>query len=189
MKNRRSSALCLALLGASLITGAGLAAPLRAEDKPAPVVKATDPRGVLAVLEQAGYDARPKPRKDEESDTAIEVTTRDGDVSVQFTDCQEAVPDFCETLVLSASWNRNVPMSDSAIAEANQKYKYVSIWRDKDGDPVMQWAILTRDTGIAPTLFLNALQRYLDVVRDYDEVAFEGDDAAAEKTDDAPPTT
>ena len=79
-------------------------------------------------------------------------------------------------------------MSDSAIAEANQKFKYVSVWRNNNGDPVMQWAILTRDTGIAPALFLNALQRYLDIVRDYDEVAFEGD--AVEGTgDDAPPST
>ncbi|PLK24925.1 hypothetical protein C0V72_04095 [Porphyrobacter sp. TH134] len=188
MKKRRNSAMCIALVGASLTIGAGLSPPLHAQDQPLSLVKATDARGVLAVLEQAGYDAKLKPRKDEDSETAIEVTTRDGDVSVQFTDCQDAVPDFCETLVFSTSWNRKAPMPDSAIAEANKKFKYVSVWRDENGDPVMQWAILTRDFGIAPALFLNALQRYLDIVRDYDEVAFEGDEEPAEMAEDASPT-
>lgn len=188
MKSRRSSVLWLAVAGACLATTGGLPAPLSAEDKPAPVVKATDARGLLTLLEQAGYDAKLEPRSDKDDVTSIAVTTRDGDIFINFSDCKEAVPDFCETLVLSSSWDRTTPISDSAITEANQKFRYVSVWRNEKGDPVMQWAILTRDTGIAPALFLNALQRFLDVVRDYDAVAFEGD-APEEKADDAPPST
>lgn len=189
MKKRSSSALCRVLLGVLLTAGAGLSAPLGAQDKPIPVVKATDAPGVLGVLEQAGYDAKLNPPDDEDKETSITVTTQDGDIFVNFTDCQEAVPHFCETLVLSTSWNRTTPMSDSAIADANQQFKYVSVWRNQKGDPVMQWAILTRDTGIAPALFLNALRRYLDIVRDFDEVAFEGDAEPAEKAEDAPLST
>jgi hypothetical protein len=86
--------------------------------------------------------------------------------------------------VLSTSWDRDTPIADSVIAEANRNFKYVSIWRDEEGDPVLQWAILTRDTGIAPPLFLNALQRYLGIVSDFDSIAFEGDEEPA----DAVPT-
>lgn len=147
-----------------------------AQDKPASVVKASDAAGLLAVLKQAGYNAKLEPRKGEDSNTLIEIITRDGSVFVNFSDCDEAIPDLCETLVLSTSWNRETPISDTAIAEANRKFKYVSVFRDEEGDPVMQWAILTGTAGIAPPLFLNALQRYQDVVRDFDDVAFEGDE-------------
>lgn len=147
-----------------------------AQDKPAVVIKASDAPGVLAVLKQAGFKAKLKPRKGDDTNTSIEVATRDGSISVNFSDCDEAIPDLCETLVLSTSWNRKTPISDSAIAEANRKFEYVSVWRDEDGDPVMQWAILTDVAGIAPPLFLNALQRYIDVVRDFDDIAFEGDE-------------
>lgn len=184
MKNRRASTLCLALMAALT----GLNAPALAQDKPAPVVKATDAPGLLTVLREAGYKAKLKPREGEDSTASIEIATRDGEVFVLFTDCEDAVPDFCDTLVLSTSWDRTIPMSDSAIAEANRTYKYVSIWRDEEGNPVVQWAILTRDSGVASPLFLNALQRYLDIVRDFDEVAFE-DDEPEEQPADASPTT
>lgn len=185
MKERRPATLGMTLLCTFFAAGA-VAVPARAQGAPVSIIKATDPSGALSVLEQAGYDAKLNPRKDKDAETAITVTTRNGSVSIQFTDCQEAVPDFCDTLVLSTSWDRTVPMADSAIAEANRKFKYVSIWRDEDGDPVMQWAILTRDTGISSSLFLNALQRYLDIVHDYDDVAFEGDEEPAEEAKDAP---
>jgi hypothetical protein len=189
MKNLGVSMLCRIGLGIELAAaGAGLGTPVLAQDKSAPVVKATDAPGLLAVLKQAGYDAKLNPREGEESSASIAISTRDGEVFVQFSDCDDAVPDFCETLVLSTSWNRTTLMSDNAIAEANCTFKYVSIWRDEDGDPVMQWAILTRDTGLPPPLFLNALQRYLEIVRDFDEIAFEGDEAAG-KVDDALSTT
>lgn len=163
-------------MGMTLASGAVPVSFALAQDKSAPMVKATDAPGLLAVLKQAGYDATYKPRKDEDSKAAIEIITRDGSVYVQFVDCQKAVPDFCETLVFSASWDRSVPIADSVIADSNRNFKYVSIWRDDEGDPVVQWAILTRDTGLSPPLFLNALQRFLDIVSDFDAIAFEGDE-------------
>lgn len=141
------------------------------------MVKATDASGLLKVIKQGGYKAEFASREGDDSSASIEIATRDGTIYVQFSDCEEAVPEFCETLVLSTSWDRNTPIADGVIADANRSYKYVSIWKNAEGDPIMQWAILTGDTGIAPPLFLNALQRYLDVVRDFDEIAFKDDGA------------
>ena len=174
MDRRRGFRYSLALISAVLAVAAG--APVMAQDMPASMVKASDAPGVLAVLKQAGYKAKLEPRKGEDSSTSIEIITRDGSTFVTFSDCDEAIPDLCETLVLSTNWNRKTPISDSAIAEANLKFKYVSVFRDEDGDPVMQWAILTDVAGIAPPLVLTALQRYHNVVRDFDEVVFEGDE-------------
>jgi hypothetical protein len=181
IKNRFGAVQCLAVLAAMSVFEVGGALPLSAQEKPPAAVKATDASGLLAILEAAGYETKLYPRKDEDSPASIELTTRGGYSSIIFSDCKDSVPDFCETLVFSTKWNRDLPISDSAIVDANRKLEYVSVWRNEDGDPVVQWAILTRDIGVSPALFLNALQRYLDVVSEFDEVAFEGDDPV-EKT-------
>jgi len=186
MQKHISSALCLLLGGVSLAASAGLSTPALAQDNPAFGVKATDAPGLLTILRQAGYDAKLKERAGEDESTSIAIPTRGGDSYILFEDCQESVRDFCETLILTTSWDRTTPISDSAIADANSRFKYVSVWRNEDGDPEMQWAILTRDIGIAPPLFLNALQRYLSIVSDFDDVAFEGDEPDEQPADAAP---
>lgn len=174
MKKQWGFVFGLSLVGMPFL--ASVPAPLVAQDKPVPMVRAADAPGLLKVIEQAGYKAKFNPREVSDESASIEIATRSGPVYIQFSDCENAVPDLCETLVLSSSWDRVTPMADSVIADANRSYKYVSIWKDEDGDPIMQWAILTGSAGIAPSLFLNGLQRYLDVVRDFDEVAFDGDE-------------
>ena len=188
MKKHRGSTLCLALIATIPLAAMGMSGPVLAQNEPIAMAKATDAPGLLAILKQAGYDAKFTPLEDEDRAASIEIATQKGNIFVQFSDCEDAVPDFCDTLVLSTSWDRSTPMADSVIAEANRTFRYVSIWRDEDGDPVMQWAILTRDTGVASPLFLNALQRYLSIVRDFDEIAFE-DDETEEDPVDAPDAT
>ncbi len=175
MKLRRLSAACLAL--GALALGPALPAQAQAQGDSAPLVKGTDAKGLLKILREAGYKAKFEEVTEEGTKPSIEIETRDGPVYVIFADCEEAVPDFCETLVLSTSWDRDTPISDKVITESNYNFKYVSIWRDESGDPVMQWAILTRDIGVPQPLFLNALQRYLDIVRDFGEIAFADDEA------------
>ncbi|WP_379921137.1 YbjN domain-containing protein [Erythrobacter sp. R86502] len=163
------------LVSVAALCVAGWAVPIAAQVEPSPQIRATDAEGALMALRQAGYKAEAQPREGDNDTALIEITTRDGAIFVQFSDCDEAVPEYCETLVLSTSWNRNTPMTDDVVAESNRRFKYVSIWKDEEGDPIMQWAILTGDAGIAQLLFLNAVQRYLDVVRDFDTIAFDDD--------------
>ena len=172
------------------------AAPVAAQDKgegqaktpEAPtMVSATDANGVLAAVRAAGFDDVELIPRDGESSTSIRITNEELNSFVLFSDCDEAIPDFCETLVLSTSWNRNVPISDAAIAKANYTNKYVSVWRDEDGDPVMQWAILTRRDGIPSKVFAEALTRYLGIAQNYWDVAFEGDEDEKDDSEKAPP--
>ena len=159
-----------------------LGSPVNAQDEPARTVSAVDRAGVEAALRGAGYDIEMITPEDG-SRSGIHVISGDDSATVFFDDCQEAVPDFCETLVLSTWWDRETPVSDEIVAAANLNHKYVSVFRDNEGDPVMQWAILTRREGIPATVFLNALIRFFDVAREFDAFAFEGDtavDATAE---------
>lgn len=159
----------------------GATGPVQAQESPLPMVKATDSKALLKILREGGYKAKFAEPDEPGESPSIEITMRDGPISVIFSDCDEAVPDFCDTILLSASWDRSLPISDVAVADANSKFKYVSVFRDDAGDPVMQWAILTRDIGVSQPLFLDALSRYLEIVRDFSEVAFEGD----QESDDA----
>ncbi len=140
-------------------------------------IAATQPQGVLAAVVDAGYSATYFPR-DQQGPAAISLEVDGLESFISFADCDEAIPDFCETLVLSTKWDRTVPISDAAIVEANRQHKYVSVWRDDDGDPLLQWAILTRREGIPTPVFLDALGRYLSVAQDFWDVVFEGDEEA-----------
>ncbi len=178
-----------ALTGAALASAlacAPVAAQNEAPGEPAAApstITATQAQDVLAAVKAAGYEATFYDREGEDS-AYIEIDV-DGLVSLIFmADCDEAIPDFCETLVLSTKWDRTVPISDAAIATANQQHKYVSVWRDEDGDPLLQWAILTRREGIPTPVFLDGLERYLSVAQDFWDVAFEGDEEAPTQEDE-----
>ncbi|MDJ0977958.1 MAG: YbjN domain-containing protein [Erythrobacter sp.] len=150
----------------------------RSRAAPATVATAMDAPGLSALLNEAGYESvELLPRESEEDITAILIENDGLRSSILFKDCDEAVPDFCETLVLSTRWDRSTPIPFEAVAKANRDYRYISVWRDDDGDPLAQWAIFTGRDGIPSSVFLGALERYLQVVYDYWDVAFEGDSA------------
>lgn len=163
------AALCPALCFATTPALAQTGAP--------PMVSASDIEGVANTLRAAGYDLETAPR-DGENSARIDIEIAGEYTSVIFYDCDEAVPDFCDTMILSTWWDRETPISDEALSAANRNLPYVSLFRDDDGDPNMQWAILTRREGVPATVFLNALQRFLQVANDFSAIAFEGDEGA-----------
>ncbi|MEP0190786.1 MAG: beta-propeller fold lactonase family protein [Erythrobacter sp.] len=161
------------IFAALALLASGSSAQTLANDAPE-TVSARDAASLVAALTSAGYDAQIQ-RIAETGEIEIEIDV-DGDiVAILFSDCDEAVPEFCDTLVLSSAFARNIPISDAQIRAANRDHKYVSIWRDDEGDSVVQWAILTHDSGIATPLFLEILRRYSSVTDDFAEIAWEGD--------------
>lgn len=156
------------------------------------VVSAADLPGVAEALRGAGYQVETHARSEEGGLARIDIVSGDEIASLIFNDCNDAIPDYCETIVLSTWWDRNTPISDEAVAAANQNLRYVSVFRDQDGDPEMQWAILTRREGVPATVLLDALRRFLEVAREFEAVAFDGDEpvdegaaAAADEAADA----
>ncbi len=153
------------------------AAPLVAQDtavEPPERVSARDADSVLAALVSAGYEAN-LTRDEDTGAPSIDLTLEGGPADVLFADCDTTIQDRCDTLVFSVQYNRNLPISDRAVREANQQYRYVSVWRDEDGDPIVQWALLTEDKGIPTPLFLSALSRYSGIADAFAEVAWDGD--------------
>ncbi|MEE4538983.1 MAG: YbjN domain-containing protein [Erythrobacter sp.] len=165
----------IGLAGSALM----LATPLAAQEPVPATVSAADPAGLHRILLDAGYEATLDLEREPGDLNVVRVNTPDGPTDILATDCDEAVPAFCETLVLSTLWDRTLPMSGDRVAEANRSFRYVSVWIDDDGDPIVQWAILTRADGIPTPIFLDALERYLAIVRDFGDFAFI-DDASDE---------
>lgn len=163
---------------------AALVASVPAAAQEGAMVRATDAKGLMEVLEAAQYEGLEYvPASGDGGFAYITLTSNELTSLIIFQDCDPAVPEFCDTLVLSTSWDRNLPISDAAIAKANSELRYVSVWRDGEGDPYAQWAILTGSDGVAAPLFLDALARYLDVVQDFWGVAFDGDDRKSSVSD------
>lgn len=151
--------------------------PLAAQETPdasTDRVSARKAESVLAVLQGAGYEAELS-RDENDNAPQIRIELSGGPADILFSDCDEAVADRCDTLVFSVSYNRNLPISDRAIREANRNHRYVSVWRSEQGDPYLQWALLTHETGIDRSLFLEALNRFSAVADDFGRVAWNGD--------------
>lgn len=146
----------------------------------APTVSANDTAGLFKVLINAGYDAELIADREPGDGAVISIDVDGNESFVLLSDCDEAVPEFCDTLVLSTAWDRETPMDPARVAEANRGFRYVSVWLDDEGDPYAQWPILTRRDGIAAPLFLNAVQRYLSVIQDMSEFVFVDDNAGEE---------
>lgn len=134
-------------------------------------VSAHSPRNVFVTLKNGGYDAKFVPQKDDTPE--IELTLSSGLVTLLFTDCDEETNRKCDTIILSATWDRKTPAPDSMIVEANSAHRYVSVWRDNEGDPVMQWWILTGKEGVPRKLFLKSIGIFEEVAKDFQEVVFE----------------
>ncbi|MDJ0643531.1 MAG: YbjN domain-containing protein [Erythrobacter sp.] len=168
-----------------LATVAGLcSAPVAAQDAGPASISANRPDALHKILVSAGYDAELIADREPGDGAVISINVEGGESFILLSDCDEAVPDACDTLVLSSAWDRDTPMSPERVAAANREFRYVSVWLDDDGDPYAQWAIVTRLAGIPAPVFLNTLQRYLRVVDDLADFVFEDDEVPGEANAD-----
>lgn len=166
---------CLGALAALAVL---IALPASAQEAEPPSISASKPEVLHKVLREAGYDAELIADREPGDGAAIRLDSEGGGSFILLSDCDEAVPDACDTLVLSSAWDRDTPMSPQRVAAANREFRYVSVWLDDEGDPYAQWAIVTRLEGIPAPVFLNTLQRYLGVVDDLSDFVFADDEEA-----------
>ena len=156
------------------------------ESKALKMVQASKPETVLAALKEAGYeDAQYLPRDEDGGAATIEVKWDEVSFYILIDDCDEAIPDYCQSVVFSFAWDRNTPMSSDAVARANQTFRYITVFLDEDGDPYAQWVVFTGEKGIPQEVFSAALERYLDVVAEFWDFAFEDDGDEGEASDES----
>lgn len=146
---------------------ASLASPAYAQS--AGIVSAGNPAGIVRLLEQQGMAA--KLDKDSYGDPTIEFELSGYKTSLLFYGCDENTHGGCTSVQLRAGFDRDKPWTAAEAIGVTKKYRFVSIWLDDDGDPWVQWDIIT-GSGIPAAVFTEALQQFGDTLVDTAEVVF-----------------
>ncbi len=145
-------------VGALLLGAVMFASPLQAKTPPEQV-SAADPKGIVRAMEFAGYDAELS--TDEDGDPLIKTDFGTGPGFVYFYGCDDETHDECDSVQFVAGLDRARPMPAKMISILVNKYRFVAIALDNEGDPWVTWDILTGD-GMDTRTFVSALRRYTD---------------------------
>lgn len=147
----------------------GWSVPAAAQSAPA-TVSAENPEGVAAALRFAGYPA--KLGKDSAGDPKIDTEFGSYKGSIYFYGCDEKTHKGCDSLQFHVGFDREKPMALKSVNDLVTKYRFASIQLDNEGDPLVQWDIIT-DDGIPSGVFLHAFRRFGEVADTLAETIFE----------------
>ena len=136
-----------------------LAAPALASD--GPTVTAEDPAGIVAALEMAGYEAELV--TDSYGDPLINTEFNGWEARILFYGCDSQTHDGCDSLQLLTGFDRAEPWSGAEVAKIASQFRYASVWLDEEGDPFMQWDIVTAD-GIPTKVFLISIREFSQAI-------------------------
>ncbi|WP_228243713.1 YbjN domain-containing protein [Porphyrobacter sp. GA68] len=142
-----------AALGCALMMSAG---PAWTQGAPG-VISAQDPAGVAAAMRYAGYPA--VITKDALGDPMIETEYAGYKGTVLFYGCDTQTHSGCDALQLSVGLDRSAPLDNAAVSGFMRKQRFASVFLDDEGDPWIQFDIVTLG-GIPAPVFLKALDLY-----------------------------
>lgn len=150
-----------------IIALAALCAPMGAAH--AQSLSASDPAGIVTALKDAGYS--PSLDKDSYGDPIIGFELAGYDTEMMFYGCDEETHDRCDSVQLRAGFDREQPWTATEALKISKAYRFVSIWLDEDGDPWVQWDIVTGQ-GIPAPVFLKAIESFGETLEDTAEMVF-----------------
>lgn len=128
---------------------------------------ARNPEGLVRLLQGAGYS--PELGNDSFGDPSIEFELGEYKTTLIFFGCDETTRDRCNSVQLRAGFDRAEPWTAAQAIEVSKKYRFASIWLDDEGDPWVQWDIMTGD-GIPAEVFLDAVELFSDTLEDTAEM-------------------
>lgn len=149
------------------------AAPLGAQTGEA-MVTAKNPQGILAALEGAGYDA--ELTEDGTGDPMILTRLSGWSTRIYFYGCDETSHDGCDALQFSAGFDRKEPWTAEEALALARKYRFSSTFLDDEGDPYIEWDVITGD-GIPAPVFLASVLSFSDAIDVARREAFAGETA------------
>ena len=135
-------------------------------------VSASDPQALAKYLEITGHE--PKLEKDQQGDPKITIKVNDYTVTMFFYGCDEKTHQGCDSLQLQSSFDRRNPWPAADAIKVAEKWRYGSVWLDKEGDPVVSWDVVTGD-GIPSKVFLEAVNNFGDTVHEVAKMVFPDD--------------
>lgn len=130
---------------------------------------AGDPDGLVKLLQVAGY--KPELARDDYGDPQIELEISGYNATLFFYGCDETAHTGCTSLQLRAGFDRKTSWTDKDALALAKKYRFASVWLDDDGDPWVQWDIVT-GSGIPAKVFMDSVELFGDTVTDVADAVF-----------------
>lgn len=145
------------LLAASALI---LAAPLGAQTGET-MVTAKNPQGLVDAMEAAGYDA--ELTQDGAGDPMILTRLSGWSTRIYFYGCDETSHDGCDAVQFSAGFDREKPWTAEEAIKLARQYRFSSAYLDDEGDPYIEWDVITGD-GIPTPVFLASVLSFSDAI-------------------------
>jgi len=139
------------------LAACAIAHPALAQSPPSSV-SAADPEGMARVLRFAGYPA--KLVTDDYGDPEIETEFSGWGGSIMFYGCDEDTHQGCDSIELRVGFDREEPMTLELLNEVSSS-RYIAAFLDQDGDPWINWDIITGDgEGIPAPVFMQSVNEF-----------------------------
>jgi hypothetical protein len=151
MKIRHIAAGCAALLGASP-AAAGL-------------VTASNPQGIVAAMQAAGYKADLS--TDKGGDPKIDSGSSGTRFTVFFYGCTDHKD--CTAIQFYAGYNLDTAPSLDVVNAWNQERRFGRAYIDKEGDPVIEMDVDLDDGGMSPALFTDNVEYWAAVMSSFEK--------------------
>jgi hypothetical protein len=155
----------------------GLMASAAQATTPPNMVSAADPGTLVSAMEFAGYEA--SVAIDEVGDPMITTELGGWLTNIYFYGCDENTHQQCDSIQLQTGFDRKEPWSAEAALQISEKYRFVSVWLDDEGDPYVRWDIVTGG-GIPTKVFLQALREYTLALQNASNLVFAEERAVEE---------
>lgn len=131
--------------------------PAAAQVPPASV-SAADPEGMATVLRYAGYPA--KLTTDDYGDPQIDTEFSGWEGAIMFYGCDEDTHTGCDSVEFRVGFDRQEP-TPLALFNEVAKSRYISAFLDDDGDPWINWDIITGNgEGIPAPVFMQSVNEF-----------------------------
>ncbi len=153
------------------LAGAAFGSPAAAQSSPARV-SAADPEGMASAMRYAGYPV--ELGTDNVGDPMILTEFGGYKGGVYFYGCDPKTHTRCQSVQLSVGFDRQQPMDASAVNALSSRYRFAGIHLDDEGDPFVQFDIVTLD-GIPAPVFLKALDHFSWTVGEIGDAVFAGE--------------
>ena len=153
----------------AILVMALLFGPQVAQAQDLSTISAGNPQGLVTVLEMAGYS--PSLDADAQGDPKITLELAGYNTTIFFYGCDEETKKGCNSLSLSAGFDRKNPMTSEEAIEISKNYRFAAVRLDEEGDPYIMWDIYTGD-GIPAKVFLQSLHAFTGSIEDVSDVVF-----------------
>ena len=133
-------------------------------------IRASDPQRMAALL--VAYGLEVELTTDSYGDPQLITDFAGWRGSVDFYDCDPERNDECGSIQFNVGFDRSEPMSLEQVNKVMAERRFASVHVDEEGDPWVQWDIIT-GAGIPAPVFLEAYERFAMQVETIADVVFE----------------